>query len=64
MLVRELIEALSRLDPDLPVMVCRPASCCCGECFLPLDDFDTDPSPTVARPYGVGQDGQTPAVVL
>lgn len=64
MLVRDLIARLSALDPELPVLVRRPTSCCCGEYFLPLDDFDDDPSPTAERPYGHGQDGTREAVVL
>lgn len=64
MLVRDLIAALSTLDPDLPVAVCRPASCCCGECFLPLDDYDTAPSVFVHAPYGHGADGTVTMAVL
>lgn len=64
MLVRDLIARLSALDPELPVIIRHPAQCCCGECFLALDDFGLDPDPVVEKPYGCGVDGNTIYVVL
>lgn len=63
MKVAELITKLQALPQDMEVTVCRPASCCCGDCFLPLDDY-SDPYLSKERPYGHGQDGNVEKVVL
>lgn len=49
--VSELIVALQKLDPELDVFVCHPAQCCCGECFLPPDEYSevSDVRETTAR---------------
>lgn len=64
MKVSQLIAKLQALPQDMEVVICRPASCCCGDCFLPLDDYSDDPSPAVEKPYGHGQDGTVEKVVL
>jgi hypothetical protein len=62
--VAQLVAKLQALPQDLEVIIRHSAQCCCGECFMPLDDFGDDPAPTVERPYGHGQDGNTEKVVL
>ena len=62
--VAQLIEKLQAMPQDLEVVIRHSAQCCCGECFMPLDDFGDDPDPTVERPYGHGQNGEAQKVVL
>lgn len=34
----EMIAALEKLPEGTLIFKCIPASCCCGECFLPQDE--------------------------
>lgn len=46
MKVAELIAKLQTMPQDMEVLVCHPGQCCCGDCFLPHDEYAT-PDPTV-----------------
>lgn len=62
--VAQLITRLQALPQDMEVIIRHSAQQHCAECFMPLDDFGDDPTPTVERPYEHGQDGNTERVVL
>lgn len=61
--VAQLIAQLQALPLNLEVRICRPASCCCGDCFLPLDEY-AEPSVGIETPYGHDADGRTRFVVI
>ncbi len=63
MKVRELIESLQELDPELPVYVAHPHDCCCGDCFLPSDSYVEVSFPTVSEIRNTYRD-QAKTVVL
>ena len=55
MRVAQLIAALQALPQDLEVVVCHPAQCCCGDCFLPTDEYsEPDPHRALHREPGSG----------
>ena len=63
MTVQQLIARLQQLPQDMPVTICHPAQCCCGECFLPHDDY-SEPDPSIqTTPTCCGGTGEQ-AVVL
>ena len=46
----QLIAILSQLSPEnreLPLYVCHPAQCCCGDCFCPSDDYSEVDTPMI-----------------
>ena len=50
MTANKLIAILSQLSPEnreLPVFICHPGQCCCGDCFLPSDDYREVDTPMI-----------------
>lgn len=64
MTVADLIERLQALPQDMRVMVRHPGQCCCGECFLPHDEYvDPDPSPQPTSACCPGGTGETTVIL-
>ena len=64
MKVSDLIAKLQTMPQDMEVVKCESASCCCGDCFCPLDTYSDWLDVSIQTPYGIGMDGKTKAVVL